>query len=187
MAILDAYPGLEVTIEVDGQRAQEYEAPADEVEARASEVDFHSIPELRCEGTPYTIKYIESKPEKPFAFNVDATNFAIPSPDGEEHLVEYKLFLDGTSTGYYGLACGTKRTRNRFLSGSNDSGWKTNKFQFSTLELGKIDALPSRNEISLCHEADWTPLTKWKEEPRCKLIAQRSVAHFLLSCGMPLT
>lgn len=63
MAILSSYPGLEVTVAVDGQRAQEYDAPADEVEARAREIDFSSIPQVPIQGSeaPYTIKYIESK------------------------------------------------------------------------------------------------------------------------------
>ncbi|KAK1776856.1 hypothetical protein QBC45DRAFT_206251 [Copromyces sp. CBS 386.78] len=135
MAVLTCYPGLEVTVEVDGQRAQEYDAPADEIEAGAKELNFHSIPDLRIEGCPYIIKYIESKPGKPFAFQLDSTNFAIPSSDNKKHLVQYRCVLDGISTGYNQLVGGAKSSKNSFTSGSNESGWKCHKFQFSTLEI----------------------------------------------------
>ncbi|EAA35603.3 hypothetical protein GE21DRAFT_2615 [Neurospora crassa] len=137
MAILTGYPGLEVTIEVDGQRAQEYDAPADEVEARAKEIDFHSITHVPIQesGSPYTIKYIEAKPGKPFVFKLDSTNFSIPSHDGKTHMIEYKCFLDGIPTSFRRLACGTMNMRGSYTSGNNESGWKRHKFQFSTLEL----------------------------------------------------
>ncbi|KAK3356270.1 hypothetical protein B0H65DRAFT_454518 [Neurospora tetraspora] len=137
MAILTGYPGLEVTVEVDGQRAQEYDAPADEVEARAKETNFYSIPQVPIQGSgsPYTIKYIESKPGKPFAFEIDSTNFFIPSPDAKKHMVEYQCFLDGTPTGYYRLVGGTKKRMRSYKSGNNNSGWKRHEFQFSTLEI----------------------------------------------------
>lgn len=139
MAILSAYPELEVTVEVDGQPAQEYDAPADEVEARKKDIDFYSIPEMRRERSPYIIKYIESKPGKRFAFKFDSTHFAIPSSDGKKHLVGYQCILDGTPTAYYPLVGGTKAARGFYMSGNNWSGWKCHNFQFSTLEIGKIN------------------------------------------------
>ncbi|KAL0475821.1 hypothetical protein QR685DRAFT_60865 [Neurospora intermedia] len=137
MAILTGYPGLEITVEVDGQRAQEYDAPADEVEARAEEIDFHTITHVPIQesGSPYSIKYIESIPGKPFAFKLDSTNFSIPSHDGKKHQTEYKCFLDGIPTGYCSLPGGSKKTRDSYTSGNNESGWKRHKFQFSTLKL----------------------------------------------------
>ncbi|EGO53812.1 hypothetical protein NEUTE1DRAFT_151030 [Neurospora tetrasperma FGSC 2508] len=137
MAILTGYPELEITVEVDGQRAQEYDAPADEVEARAKEIDFHSITHVPIQesGSPFTIKYIESMPGKPFVFKLDSTKFSIPSHDGQKHKAEYQCFLDGIPTGYYSLPGGTKTTRDSSLSGNNESGWKLHRFQFSTLEL----------------------------------------------------
>lgn len=175
MAILTGYPGLEVTVEVDGQRAQEYDAPADEVEARAKETNFYSIPQVPIQGSgsPYTIKYIESKPGKPFAFEIDSTNFFIPSPDAKKHMVEYQCFLDGTPTGYYRLVGGTKKRMRSYKSGNNNSGWKRHEFQFSTLEIGKINASRPRAisyppETLFClHQAD-LHLLKWKEETRNK-------------------
>ncbi|KAK3954903.1 hypothetical protein QBC32DRAFT_403768 [Pseudoneurospora amorphoporcata] len=77
MAILTCLPGLEVTVEVDGQRAHEYDADPEEVESRAEEMDFHLIPPTYgrcCFKAPYVLKYIEAKPGKPFIFVVDMTN-----------------------------------------------------------------------------------------------------------------
>lgn len=138
MAILIGYPGLEVTIEVDGQRAAEYDAPTDEIEARVAETNFYPIPQLPTQGSepPYTIKYIESKPGKPFAFKFDSTNFIIPSPDGKKHEAAYECILDGTSTSYYEVPGGVRDVRNFYHSGRNKSSWKRYKFQFATLELG---------------------------------------------------
>ncbi|KAJ4414647.1 hypothetical protein N0V85_003059 [Neurospora sp. IMI 360204] len=135
MAILTCYPGLEITVEVDGQRAQEYDAPADEVAARATEISFHSIPQLRQHGCPYTIKYIESKPGKPFAFELDSSNFLIPSPDSQKHQIVYKCILDGISTCYYRLRGGTKWRRSSYHSGNENSGWTLHMFQFANLEI----------------------------------------------------
>lgn len=195
MAILTGYPGLEITVEVDGQRAQEYDAPADEVEARAEEIDFHTITHVPIQesGSPYSIKYIESIPGKPFAFKLDSTNFSIPSHDGKKHQTEYKCFLDGIPTGYCSLPGGSKKTRDSYTSGNNESGWKRHKFQFSTLKLGKINILLPRTRICtylelwfVLFQAD-NYLLQWKAETTDKEIGQRNMAHFQSSYGMPLT
>lgn len=195
MAILTGYPELEITVEVDGQRAQEYDAPADEVEARAKEIDFHSITHVPIQesGSPFTIKYIESMPGKPFVFKSDSTKFSIPSHDGQKHKAEYQCFLDGIPTGYYSLPGGTKTTRDSSLSGNNESGSKLHRFQFSTLELGNINNFNSSLReialhevtVSLCRTG--SHLLQWKEELRHEEIGQSNLAHFRSSYGMLLT
>ncbi|KAK3495996.1 hypothetical protein B0T13DRAFT_489591 [Neurospora crassa] len=75
MAILTCLPGLEVAVEVDGQRAHEYEADPDEVESRAKEISYYSFQQTPDHKIPYVLKYIEAKAGKPFAFILDATNF----------------------------------------------------------------------------------------------------------------
>ncbi|KAK3954929.1 hypothetical protein QBC32DRAFT_311605 [Pseudoneurospora amorphoporcata] len=136
MAVLTCYPGLEVAVEVDGQRAQEYDAPADEIEAGAKELNFHSIPDMPIEGSPpYIIKYIESKPGKPFAFQLDSTNFAIPSSDNKKHLVQYRCVLDGISTGYNQLVGGAKSME----GGNGKQGDRTK--EYGTLLVKLWDAI----------------------------------------------
>ncbi|KAK3498084.1 uncharacterized protein B0T23DRAFT_310049 [Neurospora hispaniola] len=144
-------------------------------------------------GSPFTIKYIESMPGKPFVFKLDSTRFSIPSHDGQKHKAEYQCFLDGIPTGYYSLPGGTKTTRDSSLSGNNESGWKLHRFQFSTLELGNNNNFNSSlREIAL-HEVTVSlyrtdsHLLQWKEQLRHKEIGQSNLAHFQSSYGMLLT
>ncbi|KAK3397455.1 hypothetical protein B0T20DRAFT_355182 [Sordaria brevicollis] len=154
MAILSGYPGLEVTVEIDGQRAKEYDAPADEVEARVAETDFYSIPQVPVQGSepPYTIKYIESKPGKRFAFGLDSTNFTIPTPyiHPNKHVVQHRCFLDGTSTNWNVLPGGKKTTKSSYTTGSEELGWKRNRFQFSTIEIAEEGDRDHIDQVKQC-------------------------------------
>ncbi|KAJ1553047.1 hypothetical protein HK405_009121, partial [Cladochytrium tenue] len=70
MAVIDVVPGLQVTIEVDGATATEYDDP---------KRDKWQIPHLDVaendDDTPpaYVVKYIESKPGASFRFRINKT------------------------------------------------------------------------------------------------------------------
>lgn len=80
MAILEHISGLEVTIEVDGVTAKEYDIPADEDGRPPEDISFHE-PRNQPQGgpPPYSIKYIEAHSGKRFSFRVKR------SPDFEHH------------------------------------------------------------------------------------------------------
>jgi hypothetical protein len=78
MAILDAYPGLEVQIHVDGQALKEYKSDIDE--------DPGINPENQCS------QYIESATDKEFAIHLSANqNYKWSSPSLKCHII-----LDGS-------------------------------------------------------------------------------------------
>ncbi|KAH7627283.1 hypothetical protein B0T09DRAFT_323410 [Sordaria sp. MPI-SDFR-AT-0083] len=163
MAILTCLPGLEVTIEVDGQRAQEYDADPNEVESRAEEIDFHSIQQQTHHNhlrrrrrrfrfgaasapapapAPYVLKYIEAKPGKPFGFIFDMRNcpnledvFSSIRAGTEGPSIYYSCVLDGFSTGKKHVYSGTRDTRYSCTTGSDAAGWKKNKFRFRSLDV----------------------------------------------------
>jgi len=73
MAVIKHIRGLEVTIEVKGATAREYD-PADEEDAAPPlEIAFH-VPERDAggpaNGTPYVVKYIEAQPGEAFNFRI---------------------------------------------------------------------------------------------------------------------
>ncbi|KAK1776829.1 hypothetical protein QBC45DRAFT_470800 [Copromyces sp. CBS 386.78] len=139
MAILTCLPGLEVTVEVDGQRAHEYDADPEEVESRAEEMDFHPIPQThrrRCFKAPYVLKYIEAKPGKRFIFVADMTNDHIFEwdIDPSQHL-RYGCHLDGFNVGSKQVHGGSRNVKAYFITGSRAAGYKKHYFRFESLDV----------------------------------------------------
>ncbi|KAJ4414645.1 hypothetical protein N0V85_003057 [Neurospora sp. IMI 360204] len=135
MAILTCLPGLEVAVEVDGQRAHEYDADPEEVESRADEIDFHRIQQThrrRRHGNPYVLKYIEAKPGKPFAFIFDMTNCHVFNTGPNIH---YKCVMDGFSTRMKLVSSGTLDRRSCCQTGNKVTGWKLHHFRFGSLDV----------------------------------------------------
>lgn len=136
MAILNCLPGLEVAIEVDGQRAQEYDADPDEVESRAEEFDFHSIQQTRRGvPAPYVLKYIEAKPGKPFVFVVDMRNVHSLPYSANGPVILYRCVVDGFEPRKTSVWGGVRGTKTGFRTGSNATGWKHHKFRFESLDV----------------------------------------------------
>lgn len=140
MAILSCLPGLEVTVEVDGQRAHEYDAGLEEVESRAEESNFHPIQQTlqhRHFGAPYVLKYIEAKPGKRFIFIVDMTN-CHPVFDwniGPSEQLSYSCHLDGFCAGLLRACNGVQNVTEYWVTGSRVAGWKRRYFRFEGLDV----------------------------------------------------
>ncbi|KAK3938443.1 hypothetical protein QBC46DRAFT_410158 [Diplogelasinospora grovesii] len=81
MAILDEVPGIEVGIEVDGQTAQEYDQPIDDVKYLGE-----------AGGFPRVTKYIEAKSGAPFAFLVKKVPGLFYQPS---HQIGVEVSVDG--------------------------------------------------------------------------------------------
>ncbi|EAA35602.1 hypothetical protein GE21DRAFT_2614 [Neurospora crassa] len=133
MAILTCLPGLEVAVEVDGQRAREYEADPDEVESRAKEISYYSFQQTPDHKIPYVLKYIEAKAGKPFAFILDATNFH--DFKKTEPKIYWCCSMDGFHSGYRRVSVGTENKRSCCKTGSQATGWKRHTFHFGSLDV----------------------------------------------------
>ena len=134
MAILTPLPGLEVAVDVDGQRAHEYDADPDEVESSAQNFQYFPIGQTHGHGTPYVLKYIEAKPDKPFAFIIDMSNCG-PFVKGAE--TYYTCRMDGFSVGSKRADVGIRAKRSSCRTGSSAAGWKRHHFRFGSLDVGK--------------------------------------------------
>ncbi|EGZ76105.1 hypothetical protein NEUTE2DRAFT_50274 [Neurospora tetrasperma FGSC 2509] len=136
MAILTCLPGLEVAVEVDGQRAHEYEADPDEAESRAKEISYHSFQQTPDHKVPYVLKYIEAKPGRPFAFILDATNF---HDFKTEPKIYWNFSMDGFRTSYKRMSVGIENKRSHCRTGSQATGWRRHSFHFGSLDVRKGD------------------------------------------------
>lgn len=134
MAILTCLPGLEVAVEVDGQRAHEYEADPDEVESRAKEISYYSFQQTPDHKIPYVRKYIEAKPGKPFAFILDATNFHDFKTEPKIH---WNFSMDGFRTSCKRISVGIENKRSHCRTGSQATGWRRHTFHFGSLDVRK--------------------------------------------------
>ncbi|KAH7627282.1 hypothetical protein B0T09DRAFT_269711 [Sordaria sp. MPI-SDFR-AT-0083] len=140
MAILSCLPGLEVTVEVDSQRAHEYDAGLEEVESRAEESNFHPIQQTlqhRHFGVPYVLKCIEAKPGKRFIFVVDMTNchHVFDWNIGPSEQLSYSCHLDGFCAGLLRACNGVQNVTEYWATGSRVAGWKRRYFRFEGLDV----------------------------------------------------
>ncbi|KAK3397457.1 hypothetical protein B0T20DRAFT_469797 [Sordaria brevicollis] len=148
MAILLCLPGLEVAIEVDGQRAREYNVDPEEVQKCApNELSFHRIPQTD-RHVPYVLKYIEAKPGKPFCFVLDATNFNVKFDDmvgAKEAKISTQVSMDGFKTRTRRMLIGRVVKRDCCKTGNDASGWKKHTFRFGRLNV--VEGNPGTSQL----------------------------------------
>jgi hypothetical protein len=95
MAVLPGIEGLEVTIEVDGQTAKEYD-PCDDGDGDPPEnLEFH-IPDgqPQTDAKPYIVKYIEAKPGVSFQCHVKR----LPNFQHRSHHIACEYHIDDFET-----------------------------------------------------------------------------------------
>lgn len=137
MAILPSIPGIQVTINVNGAAAREYEAPEDTTCAVAIK-DFDLTPN-RNHNAPYVVKYIEAIPGAPYEFQiVKRQRFR-----GRSHHIAAKLVVDGQESGLAHEEQGTRKKNQRWefesngiTSGGSATGYQIYTFEFAPLNIG---------------------------------------------------
>lgn len=147
MPVIEGIPGLEVTVEVEGVTAKEYDDPDDE-NNEPSDDEFHIVAtgqvnrrrvSLAVQPKPRIVKYIEARPGSAFKFRVKR----MPDFSFIGIGVYFKAFVDGfaDNKGYVDLR---KYRRDNFdqavchfTSGSRETGQQTHSFKFGNLEIGK--------------------------------------------------
>jgi hypothetical protein len=141
MAIIPWLKGLEVTVKVDGETANEFDPP--EPERAPEHIKFHKLDQHRENSDPFIVKYIEVKPGAPFAFHLSLL------PEFEFHgayEIGFLAEVDGQLV--RGVSC-VKSSPNMTIrrtshleksgvrEGSDMEGWVKRPFRFSTLNIGK--------------------------------------------------
>lgn len=146
MAVINALPGLEVTIQVDGQIAQEYDPPSDNECAESRPRMAADRPALDdAYGHGHCVKYIEAIPGALFQFVVEKSS----EFDQNCHYIRLKISIDGHHTGWlrevdYLRGDSTrgkawKLTNGTTWSGNPVEGYTTFNYQFADLAIGKKD------------------------------------------------
>lgn len=137
MAILSCLPGLKVNVKVGGELAKEYDAPAEDVEARSKSFEYHRIPARVGEGTPYSLSYIESKPGQRFEFVIDTRDIELYQ-SGKFYKVIVTLTVDGYKASPDFVRHGALFTYSECLTGDYDTGFLRTSFKFAALDIGKV-------------------------------------------------
>lgn len=142
MAILECYPGLEVTVEVDGAAANEYDEPADCSESKLRHKDFHLADPDR--PLPLAVKYIEAKPGSPFQFRIRVTK-PLKHVDDD---VFFRVHVDGKKD--HSLVSysdseyqGDWSSIIKVLRSHKDGVKQKHYFRFSSLNIGRAIDLSS--------------------------------------------
>lgn len=143
MAVIPGLKGLEVGINVDGQRAREYDPP--EPERAPADLEFDMRARSPSDGVPYMVKYIDVKPGANFAFHLNR------STEFEYHggyQIGFKVGVDGQEkpsvvtearSGDHHMKHKRKAmtlTESSVREGSDAGGWVRRQFQFSSLNIG---------------------------------------------------
>lgn len=139
MAIITSFPGLSVTVEVEGKAASEFHHPIRECGAstKLEREDFDLPPDHKGR-LPHVVRYIEGTPGEKFeVVIVKEPNF----PERGHHL-GYKLYIDGKEAGKdqhhpgYPASQWTSRVSG-FISGNPTNGYREHSFRFKNLQLSK--------------------------------------------------
>jgi len=144
MAIANDIPGLEVTIEIDGETAKEYDDPHDAGKeppkldvrdlAAGQAQDAQAV--LEAQNQRYVVKYIEAKPGAFFQFRIKrAVNFK-----HRGHHIAYSVMGDN-----FKVSLRHDTTPNSawntvtkgHLAGNPAEGFQTKTFKFAELKIGK--------------------------------------------------
>jgi hypothetical protein len=73
MAIIDHIRGLEVTVEIGGATAKEYDPPDEQDSCPPPDLEFHipaKVSNGQAQQSPYMVKYIEAQPDVRFNFHI---------------------------------------------------------------------------------------------------------------------
>ncbi|KAK8112310.1 uncharacterized protein PG998_008767 [Apiospora kogelbergensis] len=158
MAVIDGLEGLEAWVEVNGQKAQEYNKPDDDGDSKdiqstqvyvtrctnADVVDFDQVKDI-----PYVLKYIEAIPDQRFKLCFKK----IAGSTYKCHHLGVTYFVDNERTSIvhsktrehkdldWSHVCGA------LASGSDTDGWKAHHFKFAEAEQVSEDDL-STEQIS---------------------------------------
>lgn len=145
MAIIRGVRGLEVTIKVAGEKAQEYD-PTENTTIPA-DLEFH-IPD--CIGSetprsddniPYVVKFVEATPGALFHIRVkQLVNFQFSS-----HHIGYSVAVDSLTTGVSHEECDKNRQlgipwdakSSHWISKDETGAWQRNYFRFAQLPVGE--------------------------------------------------
>ncbi|KAM7194645.1 hypothetical protein V8F20_007837 [Naviculisporaceae sp. PSN 640] len=135
MAILDYIPGLEVTVEVDGRTATEYDNPNDDEEPSFKHADFHLADQDR--PLPHVIKYIEAKPGAPFGFQIKGKE----DLQFHDRVILFKDFVDGQQAEKRVSPDRNRRGEwslllNRLVKHTSTTHWTSSLFRFGNLDVG---------------------------------------------------
>ena len=145
MAIIPWIKGLEATVEVDGQTAQEYDPP--EREPIPGTMEFHELDQERGDGDRFVVKYIEVKPGAPFKFRIKKSAEFEPHYHGT-HKIGFQVMVDGqfkptlsaegSIPGEAHHRCPCVHRIDSIRAGSDKNGWVRRRFRFSTLNIGRF-------------------------------------------------
>ncbi|KAK1776857.1 hypothetical protein QBC45DRAFT_206252 [Copromyces sp. CBS 386.78] len=136
MAILSCLPGLKANVRVGSELAKEYDAPAEEVEARAKSFEFYKIPSRVGEGTPYSLSYIESKPGERFEFVIDTRDTKLHQA-GTSQKIMLTAVLDGYKA-WPAFVSSELFTYSKCLTGTHDTGFSRTSFKFAALDIVEV-------------------------------------------------
>jgi hypothetical protein len=142
MAVLPDIEGLEVTIEVDGETAKEYDPCDDGDGDPPADLKFH-IPDgqREADGKPYLVKYIEAKPGAPFHFHIKR----LPNFHHHSHHIAFCCRVDSLVTQWKHdntvTARDKKTTWRKEIKGwdryyEEDKTFRTCYFRFEKLHIG---------------------------------------------------
>jgi len=149
MAIAKDVRGLEVTIEVNGQKAKEYDDPYD-AEREPPDLDLQVLgtgqvltdqATMEMRDRPYVVKYIEAKAGMPFGIRVTREAHFMH----RSHHIAYQISLDNRQYKLnHDTTTKSKKKNHQWASVSDYSGagdaitgYVAEKWKFATLDLGK--------------------------------------------------
>ncbi|KAK3954930.1 hypothetical protein QBC32DRAFT_68765 [Pseudoneurospora amorphoporcata] len=136
MAILSCLPGLKVNVRIGSELAKEYDAPAEEVEARSKSFEFYKIPSRVGDGMPYSLSYIESKPGEHFEFVIDTRDTKLHQA-GNSQKIRLTAVLDGFKA-CPDIVRSELFTYSNCLTGSHDTGFFSTSFKFAALDIVEV-------------------------------------------------
>lgn len=113
MAVIDVLPGVEVTVDVDGNPLKEYEDRDEE------------------EPEKTITRYVEAQSGKKFSIRVKCSKECKFKGDS----ITFRFYADGTNADAIVL----EKTSPDYVCQGFESHGRTSKFRFSTLETGKLE------------------------------------------------
>ncbi|KAK4207004.1 hypothetical protein QBC37DRAFT_104955 [Rhypophila decipiens] len=140
MVVLDDIRGLEVTVQVNGTAAKEYDNPDRNEIPELTHDDFHLA--VRGQALPHVVKYIEAKPGERFEVHVQRT------PHFQRIGVNlfYRVEVDGCSDNMCWSDHSSSATENwtntvSYLLSIMETGTERHHFKFANLDVGEVENL----------------------------------------------
>ncbi|KAK5656945.1 hypothetical protein OQA88_3467 [Cercophora sp. LCS_1] len=158
MAVIKGIAGLEASIEINGERATEYDAPEDETTPTDLTRDHFFLPEQGParwdeEGLPVVVKYIAAQPGALFRIRIRKT----AEFQQHAHHISFSINLDGSintsarhEVGHYLPEKATgdwDDYRERWSANDKDGNWQSLYLRFGALDVDG-EANYSKEEVA---------------------------------------